>query len=175
MYIPARKISTVSLLIAMSIVLTRVASIRIAIGGVEGIRIGFGKFPIILAGFMLGPFYGGIVGAVSDVIGYLIQPMGPYMPHFSVISAITGILPPLLYRSCGENDYSLIKTFFTIGGTIVITELFMIPYALHIIFDIPWNILLLPRLISTPLTSLLYTYTLHLFLSRNIIHFVHSK
>nr|HPK87724.1 ECF transporter S component [Atribacterota bacterium] len=52
-----RNITIVGLLVAMSIVLSRVASVRIAIGGVEGIRIGFGKLPIFLGSFMLGPLY----------------------------------------------------------------------------------------------------------------------
>lgn len=173
MYIPAKRISTISLLIAMSIVLTRVASLRIAIGGVEGIRIGFGKFPIILGSLILGPLYGGIIGAISDITGYVIQPMGPYMPHFSIISAITGILPSFLYQSFGESDYSMTKITVAIGITIGISELIMIPYALHMIFDIPWKVLLIPRLISVPLTIIIYTYTLHLFIRRNMIRFVH--
>ncbi len=172
-HISARKISFISLLIAMSIVLTRLASVRIAIGGVEGIRIGFGKLPIILGGLMLGPFYGGIVGALSDMVGFIIQPIGPYMPHFTVVSALTGILPPYLFRIFGENNDHIIKIAVAIGATMGITELFLIPYTLHVIFDIPWQILMIPRLISVPITILFYTYITHLFIRRNVINIAH--
>jgi len=47
MKISSHKITNMSFLIALSIILTRFASLRIAIGGVEGIRIGLGKLPII--------------------------------------------------------------------------------------------------------------------------------
>ncbi len=175
MIIPAKKISFISLLIAMSIVLTRLASIRIAIGGVEGIRIGFGKLPIILGGIMLGPIYGGVVGAISDMIGYIIQPIGPYMPHFTVISALAGILPVFLFRIFGRNDCNVAKIAITIGVTIGITDFILIPYTLHFIFGIPLQILIIPRLISVPITVLLYTYIINLFIRRNIIHFAHFK
>ncbi|MFH0926580.1 MAG: folate family ECF transporter S component, partial [bacterium] len=84
MRISSHKITTMGLLIAMSIILTRIASLRIAIGGVEGIRIGFGGLPIILGGVLFGPLSGGLIGAISDVVGYFINPMGAYMPHFTL-------------------------------------------------------------------------------------------
>lgn len=174
MNISARKISFISLLIAMSIVLTRLASIRIAIGGVEGIRIGFGKLPIILGGIMLGPLYGGMVGAIADMVGYIIQPIGPYMPHFTVISALSGILPMFLFRILGENNYHITKILFAIGVTMVVTDLVLIPYTLHLIFGIPWKILIIPRLISVPVTIFLYSYVIHLFIRRDMIHIAHS-
>lgn len=174
MNISARKISFISLLIAMSIVLTRLASIRIAIGGVEGIRIGFGKLPIILGGIMLGPLFGGMVGAIADMVGYMIQPIGPYMPHFTVISALSGILPMFLFRILGENNYHITKIVFAIGVTMLVTDLILIPYTLHLIFGIPWKILIIPRLISVPVTIFLYSYVIHLFIRRDVIDIAHS-
>ena len=170
MQISARKISFISLFIAMSIVLTRIASIRIAIGGVEGIRVGFGKLPIILGSLMFGPFYGGIIGALSDMVGYIIQPMGPYMPHFTIISGLAGILPTYLFRFLGENEYHITKMAISIGITIVLTDLILVPYSLHYIFEIPWQVLIIPRLISVPVTIFLYTYITHLFVRRDVIH-----
>lgn len=167
------KISYISLLTAMSIVLTRLASIRIAIGGVEGIRIGFGKLPIILGGLMLGPFYGGLIGAIADMVGYIIQPIGPYMPQFTVISALSGILPALLIYFLGSDEVSFIKLLIAIGITMAITEFFLIPYTLHVLFEIPWQVLIIPRLFSVPITILLYAYVLKLFVRRNIIRIAH--
>ncbi|TYP57568.1 ECF transporter S component [Thermosediminibacter litoriperuensis] len=56
----SRKITYIAMFIVLNIVLTRVASIRIGIGGVEIIRLGFGGFPIILAGMAMGPVAGGV-------------------------------------------------------------------------------------------------------------------
>jgi riboflavin transporter len=174
MNISARKISLISLFIAMSIVLTRLASIRIAIGGVEGIRVGFGRLPILLAGFILGPLCGAMVGGISDILGYVIQPIGPYMPHFTIISGLSGILPSLIIQITGKNNYCFLKISIVVGITLLITDLFLTPYALHLIFDISWKILMIPRLISVPITILVYTYIIHIFIHRKVIQFCHS-
>lgn len=175
MQIPTRNVSLVSLLVAMSIVLSRLASIRIALGGVEGIRIGLGKLPIILGSFMLGPWYGGLIGGISDLLGYLIQPIGPYMPHFTIISTLCGILPVLLFRISGENEEHLIKIFIPVGITVSITELLLIPYSLHILFDLPWQILMIPRLISVPITIFIYSCLIHVFIRRKVVQIVQQK
>ena len=52
MIISSHKITAMGLFIALSVILTRIASLRIAIGSVEGIRIGLGKLPIILGGII---------------------------------------------------------------------------------------------------------------------------
>ncbi len=175
MNIPTRNIALVSLLVAMSIVLSRLASIRIAIGGAEGIRIGFGKLPIILGSFILGPLYGGLVGAISDFLGYLIQPIGAYLPHFTIISALCGILPVIIFRIMRGNEENIISFFISVGLTIAVTELFLITYTLHIIFGIPLNILLVPRLISVPITIVIYSYFIHAFVRRKIVQIAHHK
>ncbi len=175
MNISTRNIAQVSLLIAMSIVLSRMASIRIAIGGVEGIRIGFGKLPIILGSFILGPLYGGLVGAISDFLGYIIQPIGPYLPHFTIISALCGILPVVLFRIMKGNEDHFINIIIPVGITVSITELFLISYSLHIIFAIPWQILLVPRLISVPITIVIYSYLIYVFVRRKVVQIAHHQ
>ncbi len=175
MNISTRNIALTSLLVAMSIVLSRMASIRIAIGGVEGIRIGFGKLPIILGSFMLGPLYGGLVGAIADFLGYIIQPIGAYLPHFTIISALCGILPAWILRIMKGNEENIISIFLSVGFTVAITELFFITYSLHLIYGIPLKLLLVPRLISVPITMVLYSYFIHTFVRRKIVQIAHHK
>ncbi|MDK2896489.1 MAG: hypothetical protein PWP04_609 [Candidatus Atribacteria bacterium] len=148
------------LLIALGVVLTRFASIRINIGGVEGIRIGLGTLPILIAGFMFGPLPGTLVGALTDIIGYLLSPMGgPYFPHFTLTTALRGTIAGLFAYSRRP-----LSPKTKILSAILIAEigvgLFLTPYFLHTIFGIPWKILLLPRLVATPIQIAIYTYTI---------------
>ncbi len=169
MRISSHKITTIGLLIALSIILTRIASLRVAIGGVEGIRIGLGRLPIILGGIIFGPLAGGLIGAFSDLLGYFINPIGAYMPHFTLTSALTGIIPAtilILIRKDEPNVFDL-GIAITIGQ--VITSIMLIPYFLHILFDLPWNVLMLPRIISEPIQIFIYTYTINIILKRNIL------
>ena len=171
MKISSHKITTMGLLIALSIILTRIASLRIAIGGVEGIRIGLGKLPIILGGIIFGPLAGGIVGAFSDLLGYFINPMGAYMPHFTLTSALTGIIPAAIL-SLKKNEE---PTFFELGIAIalgqIITSLILIPYFLHILFELSWEVLLPPRMVAEPIQIFIYVYVTKIILKRNILVF----
>lgn len=169
MKISSHQITTMGLFIALSILFTRIASLRIAIGGVEGIRIGLGRLPIILGGIIFGPLAGGLIGAFSDLLGYFINPIGAYMPHFTLTSALTGIIPAtilILMRKDEPNIFDL-GLAITIGQ--VITSIILIPYFLHILFGLPWKVLILPRIISEPIQIFIYTYTINMILKRKIL------
>ncbi|MBA3061832.1 MAG: folate family ECF transporter S component [Atribacteria sp.] len=169
MKISSHKIATMGLLIALSIILTRIASLRIAIGGVEGIRIGFGGLPIILGGFLFGPLSGGLIGAISDVIGYFINPMGAYMPHFTLTSALTGIIPALVLKLSQKNEPNVLELGIAIAVGQTITSLILVPYFLHTLFGLPWKILMPPRIIGVPINIFIYAYVINVILKRNIL------
>jgi ECF transporter S component (folate family) len=144
------------ILIATSIVLTRFASIRVNFGAVEGIRIGFGTFPIIFAGFCFGPLMGALVGALSDILGYILSPAGPYMPHFTLSAALYGIIPGLFAMASFLSERSRI-----LGGVLVSqlsVGLLLTPFFLATLFGIPWKFLIIPRLVGTPVQIVAYFY-----------------
>ncbi|NLJ49046.1 MAG: folate family ECF transporter S component [Candidatus Atribacteria bacterium] len=157
----------IGLFIAIGVILTRFASLRIPIGGIEGIRIGVGPLAIILAGILFGPFYGSFTGAMVDIIGYVLSPIGPYMPHFTLASAFYGFIPGMMSFSIisqYQDEKNLSK--FLIWGTIAFTQILvgfiLIPVFLHFIFGIPWKVLIIPRLISSPIQILLFGFILQL-------------
>ncbi|NLJ40165.1 MAG: folate family ECF transporter S component [Clostridiales bacterium] len=94
-----RKISLAGLFIALSVILARFLAGDMIIGGLSVLRISFGPIPIYLSGILLGPVHGAIVGALSDGLGYIIKPLGPYFPGFALNGALTGLIPPLLFRT----------------------------------------------------------------------------
>jgi len=169
MKISSHKITTMGLLIALSIILTRVASLRIAIGGVEGIRIGLGRLPIILGGIIFGPLAGGLIGAFSDLLGYFINPIGAYMPHFTLTSALTGIIPAALLILMKKNEPNVFNLGIAITVGQVITSIILIPYFLNILFGLPWKVLIPPRIVAEPIQIFIYTYTINMILKRNIL------
>ena len=81
-------------LTAISIVLTRFVSVMIPLaGGLPTLRLGFGELPIIMSGLLFGPFVGGMVGLIADLIGAWAFPQGPFFPGFTLSSMLWGILP----------------------------------------------------------------------------------
>lgn len=81
-----------AILAAISIVLTRAFSIMLT----ENLRIGLGTLPIMLSGFMFGPFAGAITGIVADIVGVMINPMGTFHFGFTLSSMLQGLIPGIV-------------------------------------------------------------------------------
>lgn len=75
------------LLISMEIILTRFLSIQTPI-----IRIGFGFVPIAFSAIMFGPFIGGITAMLSDIMGMMVAPKGPYFFGFTLSALLMGAI-----------------------------------------------------------------------------------
>lgn len=166
MKISTKKIAYMAMLVVLNIILTRVASIRIAIGNVEAIRIGFGGFPVILAGIVMGPAAGGIVGAIGDLIGYWINPMGPYMPHFTLTAALTGVIPGAISKLFRREQLSFWQLFIAIAAGQIITSVLLVPYFLHRLFGIPLAYKVISALITQTVNIPIYTIFTRLILKR---------
>ncbi len=84
-----------SLLISLNVLLTHV----IPVIQTDIVRISFGFIPLSLGSMLFGPFIGGIGGAVSDLMGMVIAPKGPYFPGFTLNAFLSGMIYGLfLYK-----------------------------------------------------------------------------
>lgn len=149
----ARQAAFTALFIAISVVLTRFASVRVAIAGVEGIRIGFGSLPNIMAGILLGPVYGAISGAFSDIIGFVLSPMGGYMPHFTVSAGVMGALPGLVLVLLRKARLSRripewFETVLAVGTGVIVVSWGLTPYFLNTLYGLPRAAIMLPRIVA---------------------------
>lgn len=89
-----RTITTVAMFAALSIIL---GTFTVQIGNY--IKIGFSSLTTVGTGFLFGPIVGGIFGAVTDVVKYMIKPTGPFFPGFTIGAVIAGfIYGSLLYK-----------------------------------------------------------------------------
>lgn len=153
-----KRLVYLALLISLNIVLTRVASLRLVVGGIEGIRIGIGGFPVILAGIMFGPLAGGIVGAIGDVIGFYINPMGPYMPCFTLTAALTGVIPATILIPFRKTIPTLWLLILAIGIGQFITSIILVPYFLNRVFAVPILPFMPGRIISQVINIPIYAF-----------------
>lgn len=95
-----KKIILSSLLLAMTIVLSRFLSFNTSL-----LSIGFSFVPIALAAFWLGPKYSAIICGLADLIGALLFPFGTYFVGFTISAIFKGILYGLILYKKGE-EYS---------------------------------------------------------------------
>ncbi len=164
-------ITKMALFIAISVVLSRFLSFKMIFMGIEGIRIGFGSFTIILSGILFGPISGAIVGALSDIIGYMISPLGPYMPHFTLNAALVGFIPGvLLYKNYKRNhDLSIFLLLGVIGIEELLTTIFLLPYFLNTLFDIPLKAILPAYVIRAILDTVIFSIVIKTLIRREIL------
>ncbi len=144
-----RSLVMTALMSALSVILTRFASIRISIGAVEGIRLGVGSLPYILTGIVLGPGYGATAGAISDLAGFFLSPIGGYMPHFTVTAALTGAIPGAVFRLLqpgSRNTAKVLPLFCGIGASTVLVSWGLTPYFLHTLFGLDLRVVMVPRI-----------------------------
>lgn len=87
-----RKICLTALFTILSLILSRV-SVYLPFFGSPLVRLGLGTVTIILGSLLLGPFYGGVIGGLSDLVGALAFPVGPYFIGFTIDSILIGVLP----------------------------------------------------------------------------------
>ncbi len=101
------------LFVAMSLVLKVIFEIYIPLGGIQGLRINFASVPLMLSGIILGPAAGFMTGAAADIINFIAKPNGPFFPGFTLVSALSGFIPGLIYKYIKKNiSYNLLNTAF---------------------------------------------------------------
>ena len=83
-----RKLCRLAVLVALQVVLSRFISPKVG----ESFKLGFGFLAVMLAGALEGYLGGIIVAAVSDVLGALLFPQGPFFIGYTVTAALTGCI-----------------------------------------------------------------------------------
>lgn len=86
-------LTTAALLVAMSVIL---GWFKVPVTNLIEIR--FQMIPIAVGGMLFGPAVGGVMGAMEDVLSYLIRPTGPFFPGFSLSAAVGGMIFGLMLR-----------------------------------------------------------------------------
>ncbi len=117
-----REISYVAIFVAIGVVIN---TLRMGI-------LSFGGLPIILSGYALGPGMGFLVGAVTDIVAFIIRPSttGEFNPLFIMTSALTGLIPVIVTNLLGDK-YPKFKFWKVLVGVIVgqfITSVFLVPF-----------------------------------------------
>lgn len=128
----------VAMLVAVEVVLSRFCSISTQFG-----KIGFSFLPIAVCGMLFGPWWACLVGGVSDFIGAILFPVGPYFPGFTVSNALTGLLFGIFLYGHGKGWK---RTLFAAVAANFGISLLLSTYWLHLLYGSPYFGLLPTRL-----------------------------
>ncbi len=90
--IDTKKLVSISILIAINVILTRHLSIQ-----TELLRISFNFIPIALTSALYGPRLGGIASVIADTIGMILFPFGNFFFGFTLSAFLIGYIFGLFF------------------------------------------------------------------------------
>ncbi len=137
-----------SLLVSMNVLLTHV--IPVIMTGV--VRVSFGFIPLSLSSMLFGPFIGGLGGALTDLIGMVIAPKGPYFPGFTLNAFLSGMIYGLFLYKKPKTIPRIILAVLCVS---VFVNLGLNTYWLTILTGKGYLALLPTRIIQNGITSII--------------------
>lgn len=83
-----RTITTVGLLLAIQMVLSSYGVIEVT----DSLKISLAHLALAPTAILFGPVAAGLQGALSDILGFMIKPTGPYFPGFTLTACLLGVI-----------------------------------------------------------------------------------
>lgn len=157
-----KKICTLSMLIAISVVLGAYLTVRI--GG--GIKITFKFATVFISARLFGPIAGGAVGIISDIVSYLLSPTGAFLPPVSAIEFIYGFIFGIMFY---KKTLSIPKIIFCAALQMLVINLFITSYVLKPFFGNNYITAVFTRLPTAFLNMAIQTIVLIFFKNNKLL------
>ena len=97
-----KTVAVLALLIAVEIVLSRLLSISL-----QNVKLGLSFLVVAFAAREYGILGGTLVGGLSDLVGALILPIGPYFPGFTLTAALCGAVYGIFLKNASVKKIAL--------------------------------------------------------------------
>lgn len=85
-------VTTAGLLLAIQMVLSSYGVIEVT----DSLKISLAHLALAPTAILFGPAAAGLQGALSDMLGFILKPSGPYFPGFTLTAALLGVIYGLL-------------------------------------------------------------------------------
>ena len=138
-------LTAIAMLLALRVVLGIFANSTLAIFG-NTVKISGAFIPISVAGAMFGPIPAGLIGALGDILSFMLNPTsGGYFPGFTISGLLTGLIYGyVLYK----NDVTLPRVITGWVLNMLLVETFLNAYWLTALRQTPYLFNLSARFIS---------------------------
>ena len=101
------KIMVVSALLLSLNLIIKIFTFTIPLAGIPAIQVGFGGSFLAFIGILFGPIYGGISAALSDIIGFLMNPKGAFLWPLTVVAFLKGFSIAFLWHFIKKINFKL--------------------------------------------------------------------
>lgn len=135
----------VSLFIALYVVLS---FFRIYI--TNELRISLTFIPTAWASILFGPLAGALTGALGDILGWAVNPVGPYFPGFTISGFVSGIIYGLfLYKK----ETTLLRVIAAAALMVLIVEAGLNSIWMNMLVGTAYKVLVPARLIKAVIAA----------------------
>lgn len=83
-----RTLTTSGILLAIQMVLSSYGTIEVT----DSLKISLSHLALAPTAVFFGPVVAGMQGALSDILGFLLKPTGPYFPGFTITAMLLGLV-----------------------------------------------------------------------------------
>lgn len=124
-----RCLAAVGVFIAVFVVLDGFGSIRIG----DFLKINFAYLALAVIGMLFGPSVGALAGFACDLVGYMVNPVGGFIPWLALITSLEGMIYGLfLYGFVPDKSFKqYIKIFWARLTVVVLCNLLLNTWALY--------------------------------------------
>lgn len=135
-------------------------ALRVVLGFLEinigdSYRITFSPLPVTLGAYMLGPVWGGIIGACGDIITLIIHPTGAINFGILFAKALWGVIMGLLLY---KKPLTVLRCIVANLSAIIICNIVITTASLCIAYGYPLEAILPVRLITNAILMPIYTF-----------------
>ena len=146
--ISTRDLCFMAMLVAITMILSAISG-YLRIG--DSIKFSISFISVYVGAAIYGPVAGGTIAAVADIVSFIMNPTGPYIPVFTVMEFINGVFFGLfLYMNTGKKP-SLVKVGFMTFVCAMLqfcVNMFWRTYELAMLYDWPFWAKFIERLPS---------------------------
>lgn len=148
-----QRICTVAMLIAVTVVL---GTLSIRVG--SGIKISLKFLPVVVCSTLFGPLWGGLCGALSDFISYLLNPAGgAYLFPITIVEFLYGVSFGLFFYKVEEfNKMTVLKIALCVLLNTVVLSVGAMAFILKDLMNMSYMQTLIYRLPSTALNAVIH-------------------
>lgn len=139
LFMNTKKLVTLSMLVAIQVVLSRFVSIQM-----WNFKVGFGFVPVIIAAIRMGPIEAGICGAMADFIGAMLFPTGAFFPGFTLTAALIGVVYGLFLHK----EQGIVRVISSVVINRVLFTIFLNSLWISMLYGSPMKALMTTRLIQ---------------------------
>lgn len=141
-------IAAIAMLLALRIVLGFFANATLPFFG-NSVKISGAFLPIAVTGAMFGPVPAALVGALGDILSYLLNPTGGgFFPGFTISGILTGLIYGMFFY---KNQISVPRVILAWFTNTLVVETFLAAFWLYFLFGSQpgtYTTYLIARLIS---------------------------